>query len=74
MEWRMMEITSSVLSHTILRPSRMCSRSLAFFRSNWVRRVTTWNWNFRYSSSISFKVKTRGMPSTRQSIITPTVS
>ena len=40
-EPRMILITSSILLTAILRPSRMCARSSAFFRSKVVRRTTT---------------------------------
>lgn len=38
---RMVAMSSSTMSVAFFRPSRMWARSLAFFRSYWVRRRTT---------------------------------
>ena len=71
---RMVAISSSTMSVAFFRPSRMWARSLAFFRSNWVRRRTTSSWNSTYFCSICFRVSTLGTLWSMASMMTPTVS
>ena len=70
---RMVAMISSTMSMAFFRPSKMWARSWAFFRSYWLRRVTTWVWNLMYSSRMPFRFKILGRPSTMASMMTPKV-
>ena len=66
----MMAMTSSMLSDAMSKPSRMCARSFAFSRSNFVRRITT---SCRWSTNAwikSFRFKRRGRPLTSAMLFT----
>ena len=72
-EDRMILITSSMKSTAVFSASQIWARSLALRSSNSVRRVMTSTWNLMYSSSICLRVRMRGIPFTRESMITPKV-
>ena len=68
---RIIEIISSIWSSAILKPSKICARSFAFFKLYSVRRRTTVFWCSKYSTSASFKLINLGRPFTRAIIFTP---
>ena len=67
---RMIRTTSSILSHAMINPSRMCARSCAFFNSYFVRRiVTSWRCSTKYFTH-SFNERIRGRPFTSAILLT----
>ena len=62
---------SSMFASAMANPSRMCPRSRALRNSNTVRRVTTSRRCRRNASSISFRLSSRGWPSTSATMLMP---
>ena len=66
----MIAMTSSILSEAIIRPSKIWARSSAFFKSYFVRRITTsclWSTNALIKS---FRLSSLGRPFTNAILLT----
>ena len=71
---RIIFITSSMLSRAIFKPSRMCARDSAAFKSNSVRRTTISCLKSIKCSSASFRGIIFGTPPTNANKMMPKVS
>ena len=68
---RIIRITSSILSEAIIKPSKICARSLALRKSYCVRRMTTsWRCSTKYLIK-SLKFNIFGRPCTNAILFTP---
>ncbi len=66
----MIAITSSILSEAMIKPSRICALSSAFFSSKRVRRITTsWRCSIK-ALIISFRFNCLGRPLTKAILFT----
>ena len=68
---RIIRITSSILSEAMIKPSRICARSFALRRSNWVRRITTSCLCSTKYLIISLRFNVLGRPWTNATLFTP---